>query len=80
MTKKNKTWLAVTTTENGKNYAYAVSVSGGQNIFGVLSSIPGITAANICTSKKDAEQLAKFWNECFKNNGTWLYSHEEATA
>lgn len=86
MTKKNKTWLAVTVTENGKNYAYAVSAFGSDNLCSVLGRISGLECAHICTSKKNASDLATFWNDCFKANGSYMFSSvpfvpgEEATA
>lgn len=79
--KKNKTWLAVTITENGKNFAYAVPVFGSENLCVVLTRIPGLTSANICASKKGAEDLSTFWNDCYKANGSYMFADgREATA
>lgn len=76
MTKKNKTWLAVTISENGKNYAYAVPVSGSDNLCAVMGGISGITAANICCTKKAASELVTFWNYCYKANGSYMFDGE----
>lgn len=73
MTKKNKTWLAVTISENGKNYAYAVPVSGSDNLCAVMGRISGLTAAHICPSKKAASELAAFWNDGYKANGSYMF-------
>lgn len=74
--KKNKTWLAVIVAESGKNYAYAVPVSGSDNLCAILARVPGLTAANICATKKDAFELVTFWNDCYKANGSYMFSGE----
>jgi hypothetical protein len=33
--------------------------------------IPGITSANICSTKKEAENVVDFWNKCYKTNKTY---------
>lgn len=71
--KKGKTWIAVSITENGKNYAYAVSVSGSDNLVSVLSRIKGLVFANICESKKAASWVVTHWNTCYKVNGSYLF-------
>lgn len=78
--KKAKTWLVIIVKEHEKFHAFTQSATGSDNLFSQLNMWAGIQSANICASKKDAEQLAEFWNECYKNNGTWLYGSEEATA
>lgn len=72
--KKSKTYLAVSITENGKNYAYMVSVSGSDNLVSVLSRIKNLVSANICESKKSAEWVVSHWNACYKVNGTYMFS------
>lgn len=56
---------------NGKNWAGVITVRGNENLLNYLS-FRGITAANICESKAEAERLAEYWNESFRNNGTYL--------
>lgn len=84
--KKTKTWLAVTVTKDGKNYAYAWPVFGSENLVSVLSRFSGLASANICATKKGAAELVTFWNECYKANGSYMFAGgpflpgEEATA
>lgn len=79
--KKTTTYLAVTVTEGGKHVSFVLPVSGSDNLMSVLARVNGLSAANICATKKDAAQLAEFWNECYKANGTYMYTiREEATA
>lgn len=78
---KDKVYIVVTTTENGKNVSFAVDFAGSCNLVSVLASIPGLTSANICKSKKAAAEIADDWNECYKANGTYMYAvNEEKTA
>lgn len=70
--KKKISYIAVQMTENGKNYAYAVKVSESDNLLSKLA-IKGITAANLCGSRKEAEEVVTTWNEAFKNNGSYMF-------
>ena len=42
--------------------------------FSALSAIGGLKAANAFPSKKQAEETAAFWNDCYKRNGTYLFA------
>lgn len=70
--KRKSSYIAVQVTENGKNYAYAVKVSESDNLLSKLA-IKGITAANLCGSRKEAEEVVATWNECFKENGSYMF-------
>lgn len=70
--KKKNSYIAVQVTENGKNYAYAVKVSESDNLLSKLV-IKGIIAANLCGSRKEAEEIVTAWNECFKSNGSYMF-------
>ena len=70
--KKKGSYIAVQVTENGKNYAYAVKVSESDNLLSRLE-IKGITAANLCRSRKEAEEVIATWNESFKVNGSYMF-------
>ena len=59
-------------TENGKNYAYVLKVSESDNLLSKLT-IKGITAANLCSTKKEAGELVACWNESFKINGSYMF-------
>lgn len=75
---KDKVYMVVTVTENGKNVSYVLDASGSCNLVSVLAGIRGLTSANVCKSKKAAAEIADDWNECYKANGTYMYA-EEAT-
>jgi hypothetical protein len=55
-------------------YADVLRISSDDNIFSALSAIGGLKAANAFPSKKQAEETAAFWNECYKRNGTYLFA------
>lgn len=69
-------YMAVTKTIQDKNYAYALTVNRCYNLVHVLARENNLMCANVCATKKEAERIADFWNECYKNNGTYLYSDE----
>lgn len=69
-------YMAVTEKIQGKNYAYALTVPRSENLVHVFAKENNLTHANVCATKKEAERIADFWNECYKNNGTYLYSDE----
>ena len=54
-------------------YSYVVRISESDNIQSVLDGIGGLKHANLFPTKKRAWQVAQFWNECYKNNGTYLF-------
>jgi len=70
--KKKSSYIAVQVAENGKNYAYVLKVSESDNLLSKLA-IKGITAANLCSTKKEAFQVAAAWNKSFKNNGSYMF-------
>ena len=55
-------YIAISTRTNNKNFA--------SNLLFSLQ-IPGITSANICSTKKEAEKVVDFWNKCYKKNKTF---------
>ena len=65
-------YIVVQINENDKNYAYMIRCSGSDNLLSKLA-IKNIVAANICPTKKAARALAAFWNDCFKQNGTYMF-------
>lgn len=54
-------------------YAYVHSVRQNDNLKTSLDSIGGLQAAQLCQTKKEAAQLADFWNDCYKCNGTYFF-------
>ena len=56
--------------------AFAVSVSGYENLVAALARIGGLVTANVCHSRKEAEEIARAWNETYKKNGIYFYDRE----
>ena len=65
-------YIAVQIKEDDKFYAYAVKVNTMDNLLSKLE-INNIEVANLCDTKKKAQELVSLWNESFKNNGTYLF-------
>lgn len=77
---KDKVYLVVTVTEDSKHISYVLDIPGSNNLVSVLSGIRGLTSANVCKSRKAAVEIAEYWNESYKANGTYMFSAgEEAT-
>lgn len=62
-------WLVIVRCINGKRYAYAERWSHNTSLTG-LFDVSNIESVNIADSKKAALELAEFWNDCYKKNGT----------
>ena len=65
-------YIAVQIEEDGKLYAYALKVNTMDNLLSKLE-INNIVVANLCDTKKKAEELVNLWNESFKSNKTYLF-------
>lgn len=63
-------YIAISTRTNNKNFASVLRVSSSDNLLFSLQ-IPGITSANICSTKKEAENVVDFWNKYYKTNKTY---------
>lgn len=68
-----KTYLAVTESENGKNFSYVIGIGENENVFSALSRYKNLESGHIFPTKKKAQEVADFWNECYKNNGTYKF-------
>lgn len=67
-------YLVFSAQMDGKNYAGTMTKTDSENIMNLSDQILGMTAANLCRSKKEAEQTADEWNAAFKRNGTALFT------
>ena len=65
-------YIAAQIKENDKFYAYAIKVNTSDNILPKLE-VNNIVVANLCDTKKKAQELVSLWNESFKNNVTYLF-------
>lgn len=54
-------------------YADVLRVSTQDNILHVLNMYAGMMHAYICSSKREANAVARAWNESYKRNGTALF-------
>lgn len=64
---------------NGQRlFADVLKVSEHENLLSVLSGIGGLVSVNPCETKKAAQELADFWNDCYKKNGTYAFRRETA--
>lgn len=71
-------YIAAFDSKNGKNYAYVLPVSEKNNLCTYLAEHQNIVAANLCPTRKEAKSLVIFWNDCFRQNGTYMFDTKEA--
>nr|DAO07847.1 MAG TPA: hypothetical protein [Caudoviricetes sp.] len=63
-------YIAISAKNDGKNFASILRVAESDNLIFSLQ-IPGITAANIFSTRKEAEKVVDFWNKCYKKSKTF---------
>ena len=54
-------------------YSYVVPCKAGDNLKFTLDCIGGLQVAHLCSTKKEAAELAEAWNAGYKANGTYLF-------
>ena len=63
-------WLVIVEVFDGKRFASAHRVSNSENLLSKLEGFKSAESVNIADSKKAAVDLADYWNECYRKNGT----------
>lgn len=67
-------YIVITISDERNNYSYVRKESPDNNLYSILSGIPGIKSANIYPKNK-AYEIAAYWNECYRQNGTYMFSN-----
>ena len=60
-------------TPDGKLYAAASPFTTSENLAWQFDPAHGTVTANICETRKQAEETARKWNEAYMKNGTYAY-------
>lgn len=72
---KRKNFYYVAITENNKKlFAQVVRVNNYSDLLFAFNRIENITSVTACSTKREAVELAEFWNDCYKKNGTYLFA------
>lgn len=74
---KNLYFVAVTTEKRADREYHAAAVEAvpaSYNLAGYLRHRPNVSIFHFAESRKAARELADFWNECYKNNGSYLFA------
>ena len=61
--------------ESNKKYSYVLKVGESDNLLTKLK-IPNIVFANICQTKKQAEEIVHVWNQGFIKNHEYMFNEE----
>lgn len=70
-----KTFYVFTSeTEEGKFYSWADAIQRRENLLSIFAGRPSLKTVNACQTRKEADELARFWNECYKKNGTYAFA------
>lgn len=65
-------------TKDNKHFAIAIETHDNSNLFYVFKGwekhyqLGDLNIIHYVSSKKKAEDLARFWNNCYRQNGTLL--------
>jgi len=61
--------------ENGRNIAYAQRIHNCNNLLYAIHPRKDmeLVSINACDTWKEAQEIARFWNECYQKNGTYLF-------
>ena len=68
-----KYYYVISETENGKNYAFALTVDDSNNLLSIFRRYKHATIIHPCESRTKAEYIAVDWNASYKANGTYLF-------
>ena len=66
-------YIAAQVEENGKFYAYVIKASNGSNLL-ISLDVPGVIAANIFHTRKEARLTVDYWNDRARENGNYMFS------
>ena len=69
-----KFYAAINIKENGKYYAFVEPFSDSDNALAKLYH-KNMTSVNVYSTKKKAAEIASFWNDCYRKNGTYLFDN-----
>lgn len=65
-------YFVVIIKENGKYLNYVEKATDSDNLLSKFK-IKNCVGVNIFPTKKKAEEIADFWNDCAKKNGNFMY-------
>lgn len=67
-----KIYVVFSVAQNGKHYAFADAIRTGENLKSFIDRYK-CDVCHLCESRKEAETIARAWNEAYKANGINLY-------
>lgn len=67
----NYFYFACVKEQDGKRYATVERVSECES---VLWKLAGYESTNAMPTKKRAQEVVDFWNDCYKKNGTSIFA------
>lgn len=68
-----KIYLVFSETENGKHYAHAETIKTGENLKNYIERYSSADIVHICENATQAAYLAEEWNQCYRENNTYMY-------
>ena len=69
--KNNNIFVVICNEKDGKHNSFALKVSRSQNLASLTKDSKYISSLNVFETWKEAQEVARFWNKCFENNGTY---------
>jgi len=68
-----KSFYVFTICENGKFYSYADAIQNCNNLVSIFAGIKNLYTANACDTRRQADEIARAWNDSYKQNGTYMF-------
>ena len=68
-----KFYMAAEKEKDGKFFAFVITATSNDNLLSKLAIYKDLAHVNLCKTKKEAFEIAEFWNLCSLQNGTNMY-------
>lgn len=68
-----KIYIAVSVHENGKNYAFILTLRAGENLLSYVKRYKNADIFHLCSSAAEAAYTVAHWDAAYKANGTYLF-------
>ena len=69
-----KIYIAVSIHEDGKNYAFTLTLRAGENLLNYVERYKNADIFHLCGSATEAAYTVAHWNAAYKANGTYLFN------
>lgn len=69
-------YFAATIEKDDRYASLTLSAGYGDNLVSLFERTEGLKYAQVCESRKRADEIVECWNRCHKANGAYLYTDD----